>query len=188
MSDTGHNRLAALAADIRALDAQVRRNAEQVARDAIEAGHRLIEAKDMLVHGEWQQWLAENTGLSVRSAQRYMRLARLGVKSDTVSHLGLRGALDSIAQHQWTKALAKELTDAGITDRQTIERTAYMRSLGCRGIYGPMGATFPDDLTRDEWAHIGRVLGSMITPEMQEMMRGNRRGSRRRAAPKADPS
>lgn len=95
----GDNRLAVLAEDIRALDAKVRRSAEQLAVDAIEAGNRLIEAKEMVPHGSWESWLASNTGVSARSAQRYMRLARSGLKSDTVSLLGLRAALDGIARH-----------------------------------------------------------------------------------------
>jgi hypothetical protein len=40
------------------------------------AGDLLIEAKAQLKHGEWLPWLEANCGLSERSAQVYMRLAR----------------------------------------------------------------------------------------------------------------
>jgi hypothetical protein len=58
----------------------------------------LVEAKATVPHGGWLPWLTE-TGLTPRTAQRYMRLAGLpDDKYDTVSHLGLKGALDAIAE------------------------------------------------------------------------------------------
>lgn len=97
MSGAGHNYLAALAADIRALHSGIRRNAEQVARDAIEAGNRLIEAKSLVQHGEWEAWLREHAAISPRTAQRYMRMARSGLKSDTLADLGLAAAADAVS-------------------------------------------------------------------------------------------
>ena len=38
-------------------------------------GALLIEAKGLVGHGEWAQWIADNCGFSLRSAQAYMRLA-----------------------------------------------------------------------------------------------------------------
>ena len=75
MSDlpsAGHDRLATLADDIRALHRSIVRDAEQIARDAIEAGKLLIEAKQALEHGQWGQWLRENCDLSARTARRSM--------------------------------------------------------------------------------------------------------------------
>ena len=91
------NRLPMLQAEI----AELHRRGEasqQAALDAYrEAGVRLIEAKALLGHGQWLPWLAE-IGISPRTAQHYMRLARLSAdKYATVSHLGLRKALDAIA-------------------------------------------------------------------------------------------
>jgi hypothetical protein len=97
MNDIGHNWLASLAADIRALHAGIRRNAEQIARDAIEAGKLLIEAKQALGHGQWEQWLRDNCNLSTRTARRYMALSRSGLKSATVADLGLAAAAKAIA-------------------------------------------------------------------------------------------
>lgn len=161
MSGAGDNRLAVLAEDIRALDAKVRRSAEQLAADAIEAGNRLIEAKGMVPHGSWEPWLVANTGLIARSAQRYMRLARSGLKSDTVSLLGLRGALDSIAKHSREADAEVQLASAGVTDAGTVAFTRLMHGLGCRGIFSARGWIPPDDLTFDEWVHMGHVLRAL---------------------------
>ena len=98
MSDllgAGHNRLAALAANIRALHSGVRRSAEQAARNAIEAGKLLIEAKAMLKYGEWEPWLRDNVAISLRTARRDMALARSGLEPATVADLGMNAAAGS---------------------------------------------------------------------------------------------
>ena len=65
----GDNRLAALAADIKALEARIRRTAEEIATDAIDAGHKLIEAKAALKHGAWLPWLRQHCAMSERTAR-----------------------------------------------------------------------------------------------------------------------
>ena len=50
-------------------------------------------------HGEWQTGLRENCGLSERTAQRYMQLARSGLKSATVAHLGRQTTADAREGH-----------------------------------------------------------------------------------------
>lgn len=59
---------------------------------ACEAGRLLIEVKALVSHGGWSAWLAENTKVSERTAQRWMRFARSGreavvAKTDTVADL-----------------------------------------------------------------------------------------------------
>jgi hypothetical protein len=62
--------------------------AEKQAIDkAIEAGNLLVEAKASCRHGDWLPFL-KRAGVQERKAQRYMRLAKSGLKSDTVSDLG----------------------------------------------------------------------------------------------------
>lgn len=48
------------------------------------AGQLLLEAKQAVGHGNWLDWVAKNVKFSVRTAQRYIRLAE---KYDTVTHL-----------------------------------------------------------------------------------------------------
>lgn len=57
------------------------------AEKAIEAGHLLLEAKAECRHGEWLPFL-NRAGLAERKAQRFMALARSGLKPSAVSDLG----------------------------------------------------------------------------------------------------
>lgn len=63
----------------------------QMAQNIIEIGKRLIAAKEILPHGNWQNWLEENFSLTVRTAQYYMAVAdRFGnSKTNTYSFLPL---------------------------------------------------------------------------------------------------
>ena len=76
MTSNSKQTLLALAQDIRA----GHRAADESARMAIEHAQRtgdlLIEAKDLVPHGQWSEWLRRETGLSQRTAQRYMQITR----------------------------------------------------------------------------------------------------------------
>lgn len=91
------NRLAVLAGRLAAAHGQCLAHAKSSAKHAIEAGHILLEAKSALAHGHWLPWLRDHVGMSERSAQTYMRLARSGLKCATVADLGLRAALAATA-------------------------------------------------------------------------------------------
>jgi DUF3102 family protein len=95
------NRLAVLAAEIKTEHLAAHAAMKAGIAHAIAAGERLNEAKTQLLHGQWLPWLQDHCAISERMAQRYMRLAKNKekLKSDTVSDLTLRGALDALAQH-----------------------------------------------------------------------------------------
>ena len=64
---------------------------------AVIAGELLIEAKRQVPHGQWLPWLRSTCGLSERTAQAYMRLARTlpelePAKAQRVADLSLREA------------------------------------------------------------------------------------------------
>jgi hypothetical protein len=120
MTAPGDNRLAALSAYIRAADGRFRRSAREAATAAIEAGNSLIEAKTLVSHGEWMPWLRINAAMSVRTATRYMRLARSGLDIGHVADLGVRGAEASLVtprrrapSQNETLRVSRELTDGG---------------------------------------------------------------------------
>jgi Protein of unknown function (DUF3102) len=95
------NSLADLAARIKAEHDAVGHALKRGLEHAIAAGRLLIEAKEQLAHGQWLPWLRDHCQVSERMAQRYMLLARhapeLSAKSDTVSDLTIRGALEQLA-------------------------------------------------------------------------------------------
>ena len=59
-------------------------------------GQWLVKAKAATAHGDWLPAL-ERQGIPERWAQRAMTLVNRGVKSDTVSYLGIRTCLEMLA-------------------------------------------------------------------------------------------
>jgi hypothetical protein len=59
---------------------------------ALEAGRLLVAAKADCKHGEWLPFL-KRAGVPERKAQRLMQIAESNLKSDTVTDLGISGAL-----------------------------------------------------------------------------------------------
>jgi hypothetical protein len=67
---------------------------------AIRCGMLLLQAKATMKHGEWEGWLSVNVRFSARSAQGYMRLARLDpAKAQRVADLSLSQALKEVGQN-----------------------------------------------------------------------------------------
>jgi len=97
MSELSNN-LADLAERIREAQADIRNAEEAAASRALEAGRLLCQAKAECRHGDWLPFLGR-AGMAERQAQRFMQLARSGLKSDTVSDLGgIKAALSYLAQ------------------------------------------------------------------------------------------
>jgi hypothetical protein len=94
VSGAGSNRLAVLADEIRVAHAGVIAAATVAAERAIEAGKALTEAKELVPHGEWIPWLKEHCQISVRTAQAYMKIVRLGLTAPVVAEMGLKAAGD----------------------------------------------------------------------------------------------
>jgi hypothetical protein len=87
------NSLTVLADQVRATLEESDAAEKTAIEKALDAGHLLVEAKAACRHGEWLP-LLERSGVQERKAQRLMRLAQSGLKSDTVSDLGgIKGAL-----------------------------------------------------------------------------------------------
>ena len=91
---TGSNRLPVLAEEIKRAHIGVMDAAKTVAERAIEAGNALIEAKSLVKHGEWLPFLKEHCALPERTAQLYMKIARLDLEPATVADLGGHHTLD----------------------------------------------------------------------------------------------
>lgn len=67
------------------------------AEHARHAGDALIEAKALLPHGKWSGWIKANFRGGMRTAQRYMKIAKswetIAGKNDSVSHLSVTQVL-----------------------------------------------------------------------------------------------
>lgn len=109
------NRLPILQAEIRTAHAAAIAAAQTAVDRARDAGVRLIEAKELLGHGAWLPWLKE-TGISPRTAQDYMQLARIPeAKYATVAHLGIRKALAVIAKKRPVGAFRLPTSEEEVT-------------------------------------------------------------------------
>lgn len=107
-----------LSAQIRDKINQANDAAHRAVKLAVEAGELLIQAKSALAHGAWTPWLASEFGMSERSAQTYMRLAREfpklpPEKAQRVAVLPLRRAI---------KELAKPASSGGPAHKPLLER------------------------------------------------------------------
>jgi hypothetical protein len=81
------------------------RSARTTIDHATRCGEMLIEAKARIQHGQWETWLEDHTQVSLRTSQRYMRLA-----SNTTSvslldgDMGIAEALEMISTPTTPKA------------------------------------------------------------------------------------
>ena len=85
------NRLPVIEDEIRLAHAACNAAAQTSIAHAIKCGTLLTEAKGKLKHGQWLPWLHDKCGLSERTAQRYMRLAR-NAEFATVADSGIAAA------------------------------------------------------------------------------------------------
>ena len=57
------------------LELEIKFYLQKTAENVVEIGKRLILAKEMVEHGQWQNWLENNFNLSQMTANRFMRAA-----------------------------------------------------------------------------------------------------------------
>jgi ParB family chromosome partitioning protein len=90
--------IAGLAARIRAEHEAAQSALRSAVSHAVEAGKLLMEAKKSVPYGGWEAWVRDSCGFSERTAQGYMRLARLAPEeAQRVALLSLRDALKALA-------------------------------------------------------------------------------------------
>lgn len=107
------NSQVAAAEDIAAIIAESDAAALTSIEKALDAGNRLNEAKASCPHGTWLPFL-DRAGLPERKAQRFMKLASAGLKSDTVSDLGgIKAALAFVSKRDRAASLMRSLEFQG---------------------------------------------------------------------------
>jgi len=71
--------------EVAVLTKEILRLKEATTRNFVEIGKRLNRARELMKHGDWLEWLNNEVYCSVRTAQRFMRLAN----TPTLAHLGV---------------------------------------------------------------------------------------------------
>lgn len=62
-----------------------------VTENLIEMGNTLIELKESMEHGQWTDFIKNESDISMSTAQKYMKIAKeLGEKTELVTHLGIK--------------------------------------------------------------------------------------------------
>ena len=96
----------------------------------LNCGAALLEAKESCGHGAWLPWLTAS-GVPERTAQRMMKLAAEGFKSDTVTDLGgIRAACDFAAtahridraNYLYEKGIAEGVTTQFLSKHNVTEK------------------------------------------------------------------
>lgn len=99
---------------------QVVGSARTALEQALEAGRALLEAKQRCPHRGWKAWVADHFEGSLRTAQRYVRLAvnwpRWGVEATRVSPISHNEAVRLLA-----KLAERDHTPAAAANRATTE-------------------------------------------------------------------
>ena len=100
-------------------------------------GEKLLEAKAQCVHGEWLTWLADNTQIPARTAQRFMKIAlnwdliQAELESTDTRYFGINEAQKLLSA---SEEKSKNATMAYLTENDfkafkldSLERTAKLK-------------------------------------------------------------
>lgn len=103
---------------------------DAAASNLVEIGQLLNRAKDsgLVAHGEWTAWVQEHAGMSERTAQRVMRIARELPAGSTLASLGVAklSALLTLPEGEREEA-AREMDAEHLTSREVEERVRAIR-------------------------------------------------------------
>jgi hypothetical protein len=136
MSKAKSNRLAVLAADIKAAHDDVSRSSKLSAERAVDAGRLLAEAKarEDIPRGGWERWVEQETGVPRATADHYIRLHRAVAKRlltlADIAEAGQIGALKAARQTSETGD-AIETDDAATWTPDQLERKAEAEAGRC---------------------------------------------------------
>lgn len=110
-----------LQTDIESNDALSIKHGKAALELALKAGGVLIEAKKLVKHNDWEKWLSENVkGISIRTAQNYMKLAK---KAAETQYIALLTEAESLRQAYICVGIIKEKinTEQTGTEQSTPE-------------------------------------------------------------------
>lgn len=113
------------AAQLAVIEYRIHDHMTNAAGHLLAVGQCLNEAKagDLVPHGEWEAWVAKNTGFTVRQAQRMMQAARQVPEGSTLAQLPFTKiqACLQLPSAEDREAMAQRAQDEGLTLRQLQE-------------------------------------------------------------------
>jgi hypothetical protein len=117
--------LAKLAKRINALYARVETAARSVVADAKEAGELLLKAKEQCPHGQWRPWIEANFAGSLRTAQKWMRLAEgwpeLEANAPSTALLTIEQALEYLAEPREEESREEEESNRIVIEQADLD-------------------------------------------------------------------
>lgn len=113
------------AAQLAVIEYRIRDHMTNAAGHLLAVGQCLNEAKtgDLVPHGEWEAWVAQNTGFTLRQAQRMMQAARQVPEGSHLAQLPFTKiqACLQLPSAEDREAMAQRAQDEGLTLRQLQE-------------------------------------------------------------------
>lgn len=110
------------AAHLAVIEFRIHDHMSNAAGHLLAVGQCLNEAKaaDLVPHGEWEDWVARNTGFSIRQAQRMMQAAREVPEGSAMAQLPMTKiqACLQLPSPDDREAMAQRVQDEGLTLRQ----------------------------------------------------------------------
>ena len=95
----------------------------QTAQNIIEVGKRLIQAKSLVQHGQWLNWLKNNFGLTVRTADRFIQCSERYANWTSMSNLNSTQMIQLLAlpdAEETEKFIAQKAAEGKKVDEMTI--------------------------------------------------------------------
>ena len=108
------------------LEVEIKFYLNQTAQNIIEVGKRLIQAKELVAHGEWLNWLDGNFGMTVRTADRFMKCAERFSNWTTSSILNSSQMFEMLAlpAGDEEKFIAEMAAEGTTVENMTIKKSA----------------------------------------------------------------
>ncbi len=112
-----------LPSDLNQLTVEIKFYVNQWGQNTIEIGKRLIAAKELVAHGDWQNWLEVNFNLTERTAQNFMRIAERFGKTKLISDLNSTQmiAMLSLPKGEEEKFIAEKAAEGTPVEDMTVK-------------------------------------------------------------------
>ena len=163
--------LAELAASIKAGHAHVVRAGQAVAALAVTVGRSLGEAKGLVGHGNWQVWVENHCGFSVRTAQDYIRVARAIdgglVKPQHAADLTIRRILAQVRSLEPSRGKTREAPSLLSTWGRACNRVIELSEQLAEAELGDL-----DGEIRDEVRKLARLAVAQLWPLGRKQLSG----------------